>query len=141
MSFWSKFCKIILNGEKNGKIDERDANQISNCEIQLKKTCAQELCSEDVNCGRNGKSHRHPVSRNMSVSRSGRYKQKLRRKSVLFDVPELVSRNDINSSDNSNTSDDDKQVSQMSPSECVIESNECKSDHNIQVCDMFLLNS
>ncbi len=96
MSVWNKLltsCKFNLQ-ETNNKLNIGiDKTSIEKClsysskrvEVQMNDCENDSMTHENVQV-----SNRHPVTRQMSVSRSGRYKQKQRKRSALFDIPELT---------------------------------------------------
>lgn len=135
MSFWNKLwtnCKINIH-DSNGKVlfdDSKGKTFISylnaNYDMNFKNAAEQIIANgkhSDDDDDDNGiilhpnefiseESTRNPVTRQMSVSRSGRYKQRQLRRSALFDIPELV--NDICESKQNkgeHNLEDDKNVS------------------------------
>lgn len=145
MSLWNKLwnnCKIVIT--ENKKVDETNITEISTCvslnssslEIQLQNTnlCNQEKCLNEETKVQIHANNRHPVTRNMSVSRSGRCRQKLKRRSVLFDIPELVSYN-INES--KITSIDSKLSSiDLNLSKDILMASESESENQVPVNDL-----
>jgi hypothetical protein len=138
MSLWNKLwnnCKIVVT--ENKKVDETNITEISTCislntsslEIQLQNT--KEKCLNEETKVQIHASNRHPVTRNVSVSRSGRCRQKLKRRSVLFDIPELVSYN-INES--KITSIDSKL--DLNLSKDILMASESESENQVPVNDL-----
>lgn len=87
MSLWNKLCKIIFT-DQHQKFDDKNQNHISRPEPDIN--------SEEGKCGSietqcKTSCVRQQVSRNVSVSRSGRYRQKARRRSVLHHIEETPS--------------------------------------------------
>jgi hypothetical protein len=143
MSLWNKLwnnCKIIIT--ENKKVDETNITEISRCvslntsslEIQNTNLRNQEKSLNEETKVEIHANNRHPVTRNMSVSRSGRCRQKLKRRSVLFDIPELVSYN-INES--KITSIDSKLPSiDLNLSKDILMASESESENQVPVNDL-----
>jgi hypothetical protein len=143
MSLWNKLwnnCKIIIT--ENKKVDETNITEISRCvslntsslEVQNTNLRNQEKSLNEETKVEIHANNRHPVTRNMSVSRSGRCRQKLKRRSVLFDIPELVSYN-INES--KITSIDSKLPSiDLNLSKDILMASESESENQVPVNDL-----
>jgi len=143
MSLWNKLwnnCKIIIAEQK--KVNETNITEISRCvslkssslEIEVKKTCDQEECIREETIVQLQTSNRHPVARNMSVSRSGRCRQKIKRRSVLFDIPELASYNSNEPKIQSIDSLD------LKISKGLLMAVESESENQVPVCDITHIN-
>ena len=133
MSFWRKLCKILITEQQN-KFEDKTNTEISKCvslkSSSIQKSSAKDIINEEKKFDPTETNGRHPVARNVSVSRSGRYRQKVRRRSALFDIPEDFQRKNIHSKCQSI----ETRISDLNSTNNQINSNQTSIDESAQVC-------